>query len=133
MTHTVWLISVNERFKASNDMVNDKQLSYIFMVGKSDSKYLNKQLETEGKIEIRNRKWGIGSDLTTLNLKVVISRISWWVISSIIIKILRSNQCLVYNGLIMNVTDLIISWGKLSPTIYSQLKNYVIITSSLHH
>jgi len=30
-------------------MVNDKQLSYIFMVGKSDSKYLNKQLETEGK------------------------------------------------------------------------------------
>ena len=56
-------------------MVNDKQLSYIFMVGKSDSKYLNKQLETEGKNIIlcrsfwNHRRWSIAHrDNTYLNL-----------------------------------------------------------------
>ena len=34
---------------ASKHEINDKSVSFIFMVGMSDSKYLNKQLAIEGK------------------------------------------------------------------------------------
>ena len=35
---------------ASKHEINDKSVSFIFMVGMSDSKYLNKQLAIEGKL-----------------------------------------------------------------------------------
>ena len=34
---------------ASKHEINDKSISFIFMVGMSDSKYLNKQVAIEGK------------------------------------------------------------------------------------